>query len=476
MPTNRIRCAVAVGLVVMVGLAASSGAASAPVAGSRQAADAAQASWTIAFDGGASTSARRRGRRPTDGIYVMNADGSGKRLLMRNASLAAWSPDGRKIAFGRWRGDNDDIFVMNADGSGQRNLTRTQDAIDQGALWSPDGRKIAFMSSRGDDTGIYVMNADGSGQRRLTHNDAGLGVWSPDGRKIAFGSGYYTNIYVMNPDGSGKRLLTRNGGGPVWSPDARKIAFTGTSTSKRDGSELAWDVWVMNADGSGRRNLTRRPVIYGCNDSGASPAWSPDGRKIAFDRGRGIFVMNADGSGQRRLTKFGRQAAWSPDGRMIAFRSWGADNVEIFVMNADGSGIRNLTRTPNADEMNFAWAPEGPYLARARAICSSASTKHSATGGILDTPKSYRAAARLSEDALEKLDALPLPLDADRALRSRWFSLADQLPGVLRRTATALDAGNIALFYRLNDKRIDLIHRKDRVGYLPRQCPLELPA
>jgi TolB protein len=113
----------------------------------------------------------------------------------------------------------------------------------------------------------------------------------------------------------------------------------------------------MNADGSGRRNLTRRPVDYGGNDNGASPAWSPDGRKIAFDRGRGIFVMNADGSGQRRLTQFGRQALWSPDGRMIAFRSWGADNVEIFVMNADGSGLQNLTRTPKADEVGFAWSP-----------------------------------------------------------------------------------------------------------------------
>ena len=107
----------------------------------------------------------------------------------------------------------------------------------------------------------------------------------------------------------------------------------------------------MNTDGSGQRNLTRRPVDYGGNDQGPSPAWSPDGRKIAFDRGRGIFVMNADGSGQRRLTQFGLVALWSPDGRMIAFRSSGAGNVDIFVMNADGSGQRNLTRTPRADEI-----------------------------------------------------------------------------------------------------------------------------
>jgi TolB protein len=76
----------------------------------------------------------------------MNADGSGKRLLTRSTShLYAWSPDGRKIAFGRRRNGSDDLFVMNADGSGQRNLTRTRNVLNQGAVWSPDGRKIAYM-------------------------------------------------------------------------------------------------------------------------------------------------------------------------------------------------------------------------------------------------------------------------------------------------------------------------------------------
>ena len=80
----------------------------------------------------------------------MNADGSGKRLLTRNAwHLYGWSPDGRKIAFGRGRDGNDDIFVMNADGSGQRNLTRTRNTLNQGAVWSPDGRKIAFTRLSG---------------------------------------------------------------------------------------------------------------------------------------------------------------------------------------------------------------------------------------------------------------------------------------------------------------------------------------
>jgi hypothetical protein len=81
------------------------------------------------------------------------------------------------------------------------------------------------------------------------------------------------------------------------------------------------------------------------------PAWSPDGRKIAFvserDRNYGIYVMNADGSGQRRLTGNADPnagQAWSPDGRKIAFLRPGGRTSELYVMNADGSGQRRLTQ------------------------------------------------------------------------------------------------------------------------------------
>jgi TolB protein len=97
----------------------------------------------------------------------MNADGSGKRFLTRYASLYAWSPDGRTIAFGTWRDGNEDIHVMNADGSGQRNLTRTRNLLNEGAVWSPDGRKIAFVSRRGGTEEIWAMDADGSDQVKL---------------------------------------------------------------------------------------------------------------------------------------------------------------------------------------------------------------------------------------------------------------------------------------------------------------------
>ena len=230
-------------------------------------------------------------------LYVMNADGSGKRLLTRRAGGPAWSPDGRKIAFdGTTRDGKSELYVINADGSGKRRLTRTA-GQEIGPAWSPDGRKIAFSRGPNGHQQVYVMNADGSGQRRLTHlpahnNIAGPLTWLPDG-KITFVSFHRPNdfdVYLINADGSGQRNLTRVWGLdnplPVWSPDGQKIAFA----SKREGN---WELYVMNADGSGRRNLTRNAA----NDHlyYAQP-WSPDGRKLVFGRDR-----NGDGGSDAHL-------------------------------------------------------------------------------------------------------------------------------------------------------------------------------
>ena len=152
------------------------------------------------------------------------------------------------------------------------------------------------------------MNADGSGVTPLTDNedDDYSPDWSPDGRRIAFQavsygdcllftffcSGGGSEIHVMNADGSGVAPLT-NGSVPAWSPDGRRIAFT----SSRDGDPA---IYVMNANGSEVMQLTD-------NSAGDyEPAWSPDGKRIAFTSFRswyvGIYVMNADGSGVTRLT------------------------------------------------------------------------------------------------------------------------------------------------------------------------------
>jgi Tol biopolymer transport system component len=205
-------------------------------------------------------------------VFVMNADGSGQRNLTRRARWSdespAWSPDGTKIAFvssrGRrralegggqapiWR-----IVVMNTDGSGQHVLIRNSSRGGHPVTWSPDGKTLAFVRGL-PATGtlaIYVMKSDGTGQKRLTdpHVNSFDPAWSPDGTKIAFTSdrGMDNGIYIMSPDGSRQRLTHDGGESAAWSADGSKLAFKGT---------LDGQVYVVNADGSGLTRLTRPPA------------------------------------------------------------------------------------------------------------------------------------------------------------------------------------------------------------------------
>jgi TolB protein len=330
-------------------------------------------------------------------LNLMNADGTGKLNLTRERGVELaiwggapiWSPDSRKIAFVRERGVNrrypvygrySDIYVMNADGSGRRQLTRSPQN-DGDPVWSPNGEKIAFVRIDGGLADIYVVNADGSGLRRLAHAIAftptpggpssgrqASPAWSPDGRRIAFVSNRRGNfdIFVVNADdGLGLRKLSRsprNDYDPAWSPDGRMIAFQGRRDpppeSERDACPLRrcerQEIYVVDADGSRLRRLTHDWRFD------AAPVWSPDGRKILFQHRHhpDVWVMNADGSGRRNLTRSVKQPfasdeapAWSPDGRKILFVSNRGDGnwFEVYVMNADGSGKRKLTQLKGRD-------------------------------------------------------------------------------------------------------------------------------
>jgi dipeptidyl aminopeptidase/acylaminoacyl peptidase len=129
------------------------------------------------------------------------------------------------------------------------------------------------------------------------------------------------------------------------------------------------DVYLSAPDGSVARKIDGVGVQ-------ANPAVSPDGARVAYESGRGIWVMNADGTSQRRVsdgtnsTTFSdSDPAWSPDGGRIVFSRYQAGDSDLWSANLEGTGQKNLTNTGGYDEMDPAWSPLGGEISYTRVGC-----------------------------------------------------------------------------------------------------------
>ena len=282
------------------------------------------------------------------------------------------------ITFTRFDGTNGHVFAMRPDGSHVQQLTDAE-GVQAHSTWAPNGRFLVFTQVDTDGASVQLQRT-GSKQPQTLSGDLS---WSmvphvaPNSRRIAFTSNNDGNyeIYSVARNGSGLRQLTFSKApvqqvGPKYSPNGKLLLFA----SDRDEADPAnqQNLWTMASGGGPMRRLTQ-----GLNNR-ESRSWSPDGSQIVsqtvLDGVGQIVVMDADGGNQRQITRIPSSTpvfspgsifpdmrgavtpAWSPNGRWIAFASNHQGTYDLYRIRPDGTGLRRILKSPD-DELSVGWGP-----------------------------------------------------------------------------------------------------------------------
>jgi Tol biopolymer transport system component len=272
------------------------------------------------------------------GVYTMNPDRSGKRLIT-TGELPTWSPDGEKVVVSRYSPEPDTtkLLVVDVRTGAERPLPRPRcrcSWTDDQPVWSPDSKRLFFArfidASGGQWFELDIVNADGTNLRRVAKANAEIEkvVWSPQGDRVAATAWDESGrvLWVISVESGSKTPIGR-GATPKWSPSGDLLAYR-----RVDG------VYVSRPDGSG---VTR---LWGPSGPNRSPQWSRDGQTILWGSGPSIVVSSVDGAKGRTVAE-GVDAVWSPENDRIAFATprCGADQG-VYVVRPDGSDVMRLSR------------------------------------------------------------------------------------------------------------------------------------
>lgn len=392
-------------------------------------------------------------------------------LLYPTVSRLSWTPDGKFIAYVRNNepplpGDGA-VYLLPANGGAPRPMLQPHPGGRYGhPVFSPDGKSlavIACVTEAGNrqrcDLVVQPLAPDlqpaGAPQTLLGEGKAGglRGVaWAPDGKSLIVSGFILPRFYLwripLAPNAPPQRIEMA-GVDAMWPAVAGpRLAFTH--------SILQADLW--------RLDLGSKPAPFLSSTArDTEPAGSPDGRRIAFQSGRGgandIWVAQTDGSGQLQLTRNqGRSAgspAWSPDGRWLAFDSIGANNnrADVWVVASDGGTPRQVTDGPGNKVVPH-WSRDGKSLYYTSAVSGRPEVwRISALGGRAERVTSQGGFAALeswdgrilyytkSDAGSEGLFEMPLPagretrLTADPVVRRSFDAVREGIYYITPRDA-----------------------------------------
>ena len=246
---------------------------------------------------------------------------------------------------------------MRPDGSEAKQITAS--ASDKRyPTWTKDGRELLFRTNNNHTFSVDL--ATGEEKRVLSPLGLSSGaVPSPAGSKLVLARFRNqvkdsANLWLTTLEGKKSRILTRDAGmqyDPAWSPDGRQIAYISGHGYRTD------ELYVIDSDGKNKRRLTNNKAIE------LLPAYSPDGKTIAYvsdvTGNYEIWLMDANGSNRRQLTDsegIDTRPCWSPDGSKIMFVSNRKGELQLWIMNYDGTNPRQVTT--ESPSMDPAWRME----------------------------------------------------------------------------------------------------------------------